>query len=128
MIFVQKNTSIESLESPWVEEKDPKGSEMTYWWNKETNETTSLGAPKPGHWVEVRDPAGSQLTYWWDKDSNATTALGSPRPHHMMPAVTPATGPLRDAQPTSFGGAMVQMMAVGFGMSLAMIGIRAVIG
>jgi hypothetical protein len=25
MIFVQKVSSIESLESPWVEEKDPKG-------------------------------------------------------------------------------------------------------
>ena len=26
MIFVQKNTSIERLESPWVEQKDPQGN------------------------------------------------------------------------------------------------------
>jgi hypothetical protein len=25
MIFVQKNTSLETLENPWVEEKDPQG-------------------------------------------------------------------------------------------------------
>ena len=80
MTLVDKNTSIEKLENPWVEEKDPKGpqfflskypnrilhllssiniwiglgSQLTYWWNKDTNETTTLGAPKPGHWIEVR--------------------------------------------------------------------------
>jgi len=31
----------------WIEKKDPAGSSLTYWWNPETNQTTSLGAPKP---------------------------------------------------------------------------------
>ena len=79
--------------------------------------------------LTARDPAGSQLTYWWDKDSNATTALGSPKPHHsqIVTHQTPVQGS-GAGQPTTFGGAMVQMVAVGFGMSLAMIGIRSIIG
>ena len=73
----------------------------------------------------IRDPAGSELTYWWDKESNATTALGSPRPHHSDNVTQQqVAGP----RPLTFGGAMVQMMGVGFGMSLAMIAIRSIIG
>jgi len=34
-------------DSPWQPVKDPAGSGQTYYWNKETNETTPLGAPKP---------------------------------------------------------------------------------
>lgn len=112
-------------QSPWREVKDPQGSALTYWWNEETNETTALGAPRPSHWVEVSDPNGSGLTYWWDKESNVTTALGSPRPHG---SVVPGQQQMLQPRPVSFGSAMKQMVALGFGVSMAMIMVRALIG
>jgi len=68
----------------WIEVKDPQGSQLTYWWNTETHETTALGSPRPYHWVAVRDPSvppsAPAMIYWWNPETNETTALGSPRP------------------------------------------------
>lgn len=83
------------LENPWKPINGPQGG--IYYWNTLTNETTSVGAPKPGivdnlhfnshtiliftnlfnfpikdHWVEVKDPNGSELTYWWNPEKNLT--------------------------------------------------------
>eukprot|EP00931_Biecheleriopsis_adriatica_P042345 TRINITY_DN24134_c0_g1_i1.p2 TRINITY_DN24134_c0_g1~~TRINITY_DN24134_c0_g1_i1.p2 ORF type:complete len:124 (-),score=25.09 TRINITY_DN24134_c0_g1_i1:101-472(-) len=32
----------------WVEVSDPQGSGKTYWWNRATNQTTHVGAARPG--------------------------------------------------------------------------------
>ena len=32
---------------PWVAVKDPNGSGQIYYWNKNTDETTALGVPRP---------------------------------------------------------------------------------
>jgi hypothetical protein len=39
-------SSIVPVDEAWVDVRD-EASGMTYWWNKQTNETTHLGAPKP---------------------------------------------------------------------------------
>eukprot|EP01031_Cornospumella_fuschlensis_P024352 gene24352-29436_t len=122
--------------SPWVERLDPAGSGRKYYWNKNTNETTHLGAPKPIHWVEVQDPQGSPLTYWWDPETNSTTALGEAKPsiyreitaHSPSQGLTsyqPATPPapynprLAGDQPVSLGQSMKSYFLWGVGMSLA---------
>lgn len=38
--------SVSPLSDPWTEVKDPASGQI-YYWNKVTNETTALGAPKP---------------------------------------------------------------------------------
>eukprot|EP00929_Paragymnodinium_shiwhaense_P025453 TRINITY_DN15392_c0_g1_i1.p2 TRINITY_DN15392_c0_g1~~TRINITY_DN15392_c0_g1_i1.p2 ORF type:complete len:143 (+),score=20.56 TRINITY_DN15392_c0_g1_i1:132-560(+) len=48
-----------ATENPWVEVKDPHGSGKTYWWNKLTNQTTTLGASRPGHPPSLWDQARS---------------------------------------------------------------------
>mmetsp|Transcript_5677 Transcript_5677/g.8608 ORF Transcript_5677/g.8608 Transcript_5677/m.8608 type:complete len:163 (+) Transcript_5677:78-566(+) len=126
MVFV-KESAISPTENPWKEVHDPKGSGLSYWWNPETNETTALGEPKPDHWLEVRDPDGSDLTYWWNPETNQTTSLGQSKPmsfevNHRNPFQPNVQ------QPRSFGGHMMQMMGLGFGISLGMILIRSIIG
>ena len=69
-----------TFKSKWKEQRDPKGSDLTYYWNTETNETTALGASKPVTWIEVQDPNGSNATYWWAPEIGQTTALGAPQP------------------------------------------------
>lgn len=117
-------SSITRPQSPWVEQRDPQGSSLTYWWNTKTNETTALGAPKPIEWVEVRHESG--MTYWWDPESNQTTALGAPRPPSQLqtyrpPAFTTASSP-------SLGTSMLHYMTLGFGLSLGMVLVRVMLG
>lgn len=121
-----KNGIVPSTGNPWKQQTDPKGSGLVYWWNPETNETTHLGSLRPQHWVEVQDPNGSSLTYWWNPETNETTPLGSPRPHYLQAFQSPQH--LQPVQPTSFGGHMIQMMGVGFGVTMGFIVIRAILG
>eukprot|EP01041_Mallomonas_annulata_P007403 gene7403-15122_t len=116
------NNEVEVSES-WMEVMDPKGSGKSYWWNKKTNETTVLGAPKPENWKELKDPAGSDLTYWWNPETNATTALGQAPPYReLYKPVFPINS--SRYQPQSFGGVMMYSMALGFGVSLAFTFVR----
>ena len=45
---------------PWSEVRDPASGQI-YWWNKETNETTALGAPKPTDLAAPQQPQGSMM-------------------------------------------------------------------
>lgn len=36
-----------SAKNTWVEVEGPTGSNLKYWWNSATNQTTPLGAPRP---------------------------------------------------------------------------------
>lgn len=125
MLARYEQGALATVKNPWKEEKDPAGSNLTYWWNPETNETTSLGASKPQYWVQVKDPAGSDSVYWWNVDTNETTALGSPNPNlfHSLSTKNP-----NQLQPLSFGNHMVNMAALGFGMSFAIIAVRSILG
>ena len=111
--------------NPWQVAKDPNGSDITYWWNPETNESTALGAPKPQHWVEVKDPNGSNLTYWWNVDTGETTQLGSPNPNQQFHSKLILRS---NEAPVSFGKHMINMAALGFGMSFAIIIVRGIMG
>ena len=110
---------------------------MIYYWNKETNETTHLGAKKPTHWIEVKDQSGSELTYWWDPESNQTTPLGSPRPNNIdnIPGILLTnSSPISrhfttqsNANP-SFRQTMVTYASLGVGLTLGMTFVRFLFG
>ncbi len=117
--------------SPWVACPDPAGSQMMYYWNQETNETTPVGSSKPLNWVEVEDPAGSEKTYWWNPETNSTTALGEPRPPSSLTAYQQQKTmeyyrqqQMTYGQPTTLGGAMKTyfMLGIGLTMGMAMVG------
>lgn len=122
---LNKSIDVSTIKSPWTEVQDPKGSHLSYWWNKQTNETTALGAIKPEYWIEQPDPAGSRLTYWWNPETNDTTALGASDPSKILPN---SYSLLRDSRQTSFGGMIVHSMMLGFGVSFAVIMVRMMIG
>jgi hypothetical protein len=116
---LQKN-----LVSPWVPVKDPAGSGKVYYWNKETDETTHVGAPKPLLWIEEADPNGSDITYWWCLETGQSTSLGAPRP-------SPFINQEQEQQfvrPVSFGefmkANMIAGLVLGVGVSLAFIAFR----
>ncbi|CAE7861663.1 unnamed protein product, partial [Symbiodinium necroappetens] len=101
----------------WQEVQDPSGN--SYWWNKRTNETTAVGAAKPGpdQWQQVKDPSSGQ-SYWWNKETNQTTALGAPKPSAVAPqpeAGVPAAGGLGGG----LRGALMDGLAWGVGTSVA---------
>ena len=128
LVDSSKNTiSLAAVQNPWVEQKDPNGSALTYFWNPETNETTPLGSAKPRHWIEVKDPNGSGLTYWWDRETKVTTALGAPKPHFLAEhSPTPVVTPFDINQPPqTLGSAMKSSFMWGAGISLAFAAIGA---
>lgn len=69
----------------WIAVPGPKDTNLIYYWNPKTNETTPLGSPKPRNWVEVKGPEGSGKSYWWDPETNDTTPLGAPKPSLYEP-------------------------------------------
>lgn len=100
----------------WQEVPDT-ASGKSCWWNKKTNETTAVGAPKPGPgpWEQVQDSSGQ--SYWWNKQTNQTTALGAPKPSALQP-------PPEAAAPAMAGGgglrgALMDGLAWGVGTSVA---------
>lgn len=134
-----------SAKNPWKQQPDPNGTQQTYYWNTETNETTQLGSPRPQHWVEVADPAGSNLTYWWNPETNATTPLGEAKPHMFQPTVVAVSNTsirpfgirggldanpqqYQQLQPPSFGKTMVTYVVLGMGMTFGMVMVRAILG
>ena len=82
-----------------------------------TNETTPIGAPKPGpdSWQEVKDPSGQ--SYWWNQQTNQTTAVGAPKPSSVASAgqAQPPAGGMAGG----LGGALMDGMAWGVGTSVA---------
>lgn len=126
-----------NAKNPWTAVKDPNGSSSVYYWNKDTNETTALGAPKPQHWVEVSDPNGSSRTYWWNPDTDETTALGAPKPTQIAALQTLQGNQMQVPQnnnfqyqqlpPQSLGSSMKTYFALGVGMSLAFALISAIL-
>lgn len=118
-----------SLVNPWKEVKDPKGSQLVYYWNPVTNQTTAVGALKPQHWVEVQDPNGTSLTYWWNPETNQTTALGEPNPLEVTPVQYQQVRPFGPSQGhTTLGSSMKSYFYWGVGMTLAFTAVRLVIG
>ncbi len=118
-----KSISVTDVKNPWVEQKDPAGSNLVYYWNPETNETTHLGSPKPRNWLEVKDPNGSELSYWWDPDAQETTPLGASKPPSIVPVgnttyIQPF-GIQDNQQPQTLGSSMKTMFLWGAGMSFA---------
>lgn len=116
--------------SPWIPVADPAGSGQVYYWNKDTNETTHLGSPKPLVWIEEADPNGSDMTYWWSPETGESTQLGAPRPTvHGIQTVEPqqqqmTAFPLRSgfsssSPPSTFGSTMLQYVLMGFTVSAA---------
>lgn len=137
-------------DNPWKEQKDPNGSNMTYFWNSSTNEVTPLGSPRPRHWVSVEDKATGGR-YWWDPESNETTAINAPKP--PLVSVRPNTSvtfpqpmpPSVSASPQSRAPAPQQMPPPfpissspapsfasyfwwGAGLTTAMVAVRTVLG
>eukprot|EP00808_Paulinella_micropora_P015035 g65038.t1 len=127
-------------DDPWEEVKDA-ASGKSYWWNKETDETTVLGAPKPtgnsavvtaDPWKEVKDPATGQ-SYWWNQITDETTPLGAPKPQPRAPAPQPGGpggAPLQQQQQggPGLGGVLMEGMAFGVGSSIAHRAVDSVLG
>ena len=111
--------------------KDPKGSNLTYYWNTETNETTPLGAAKPRHWIQIYDN-NNNLSYWWDPESNETTALGAPKPidtiHNIGNISSHSNYNNNDNSKSSFGSMIVTYMTLGIGMTVGMTLVRVILG
>lgn len=131
---------VDATISPWEEVKVPGG---IYYWNKVTNETTHVGAPRPKHWVEVPDPAGTNATYWWCPETNETTPLGAARPsskaQHIVPYATvqnsidiqPRPGFIHNRQQPaqeSLGRSMVSYFTIGIGLSMGIAFARVLFG
>jgi hypothetical protein len=72
----------------WTAVQDKTGG--IYYWNPKTNETTAVGAPKPGtsSWIPVQDKETGGI-YYWNPSTNETTVVGAPDPaaqsHHITP-------------------------------------------
>ena len=85
------------------------------------------------------DPSGSSRYYWWNTDTNETTALDAPKPStsNIMVKTEPTSSSLGNSfQHTrvhvqnnpSFTRSMVTYAALGAGMTLGMVAVRAIFG
>ena len=76
-------------------------------------------------WAAVTDEQSGGV-YYWNKETGQTTEVGAARP--SGDEYEPAQAQPLHAAPASFGGMMVQYAALGGGMAVAMIGVRAIFG
>ena len=67
-----------------------------------------------GKWVAVVDDATGQV-YYWNRATNETTALGEPRPG---PAGRLPAHPQGEVVAGGLGSSIVQIFAMGFGVSI----------
>jgi len=111
--------------NPWKKIKD-KETGLAYYWNQDTDETTSPGAARPRHWVQVRDKDTSGV-YYWCPETDETTAIGEPRPSYDDDLARQQSY-LNAGPPQTFGGSMKSMFLWGFGMSLAFGAVRVMLG
>ena len=118
---------VEATKSPWVETKDPNGSNLTYYWNTETNETTPLGSTKPNHWIEVKSDEG---LYWWNPETEETTALGAPRPPLFGQILQSSSNNYNQLNPPpqTLGSSMKTYFLLGIGMTAGITLVRLAIG
>jgi len=71
---VKRDTAPPPASGPWQAVTD-KQSGLVYWWNTETNETTALGAPKPGS--EANLALGQQQQQYQQPGLGRTMAEGA---------------------------------------------------
>lgn len=127
-----KNNIAHNKDSEWNEILDPKGSGQVYYWNKNTNEVTALGEPKPYTWKAVGDGAN---IYWWNVETNQTTPVGAPKPMkysqvaniHTQSQNIQSSTPFNISQQQpqqSFGSNMMTYGILGFSMSLGILLIK----
>ena len=118
---------VETTKSPWVETKCPDGSNSTYYWNTETNETTPLGSAKPEHWIEVKSDEG---LYWWNPETEETTALGAPRPPIFRQSLQNSSNYSNQFKPPpqTLGSSMKTYFFLGIGMTAGITLVRLAIG
>jgi hypothetical protein len=104
----------------------------------DTDASLFTGALRPEHWIQVIDPSGSSRYYWWNTDTNETTALDAPQPStsHLVVKAEPTSSLSTPFQHTrlhvqsnpSFSRSMITYAALGAGMTLGMVAVRAIFG
>ena len=130
-----------------VVDKDSGG---VYWWNRESDETTEIGASKPSEeisssksslittserdeWIEVKDPATDGV-YYWNKATNQTTPVGVSKPSGSVyyPPLSPQRGftnfDNNQKETPTFGQQLLSLVIWGFGMSIGISIIRMLLG
>jgi len=107
--------------------------------NDDNDASLFTGALRPEHWIQVIDPSGSSRYYWWNTDTNETTALDAPQPSttsHLVVKAEPTSSLSTPFQHTrlhvqsspSFSRSMITYAALGAGMTLGMVAVRAIFG
>jgi|TARA_B110000977_G_scaffold138847_1_gene176339 hypothetical protein len=71
----RKETGL-AVQSRWTQVWDPNNTGASYWWNKATNQTTVVGAPRPtGEVAHQQAPVGNQLTSPYDNAGRPSMGL-----------------------------------------------------
>lgn len=109
-------------ENPWKPVRTQKGE--LYYHNQLTDETTAIGEKQPIPWIKVNTNEGH---YWWRTDTNQTTALGATQPpRHDIQHWTKSQQQI-SYQPQTFGKSMISYATLGFGMSMGIMLVSALL-